>query len=215
MNLPQPPSKLCVSISEKAVCEIFNNKNLREHNFFELRLDLLNCKDIKKLNKLNGEFIITCRSKELCTNKIQFALKLLKEKIFAIDVCTDCNYGKKLKAIAQENNLPIILSYHNYSETPPFDKLFSILERMKAEKADFYKIVTETKSERDAETIMKLYDIAKGGDKLIAFGMGEYTRQTRTEALKKGTPFIFVGTGKHTTAPGQPGFEEMKRIISI
>lgn len=212
MNLPPPPSKLCVSISKKAVCEIFNNKNLREHNFFELRLDLLSCKDIKKLNRLNAKFIITCRNKELCTNKIQYALK--KEKIFAIDVCTDCNYGEKLKAIAQENNLPIILSYHNYSGTPPFDELVSILERMKAEKAAFYKIVTKTKSERDAETIMKLYDIAKGENKLIAFGMGKFARQTRTEALKKGTPFIFVGTGKHTTAHGQPGFEEMKRIVN-
>ncbi len=213
MNLPQPPSKLCVSISKKAVCEFFKNKSLSNHNFFELRLDLLSCKDIKKLKELKGKFIITCGGKELCTSKIHYTIKLFKGKIFAIDVCTDCKYGEKLKTIAGKNNLPVILSYHNYSETPSFNKLISTLKNLETVKADFYKIVTETKSELDAETILKLYDIAKEKNKLVAFGMGKFAKQTRTEALIKGAPFIFVGIEGHKTAPGQPGFEEMKNII--
>jgi 3-dehydroquinate dehydratase-1 len=213
MNSSVPPSKLCISLSKHIVPEIISKNTIIKHNFFELRLDLLTCKDLEKLNNTSGYFIITCRGAKFCSRKINLAITLFKEKIFAIDICADCNYKGKLKDLAKKNTFKTILSYHDYEKTPTFDSLISILEKIENENTDFYKIVTKTHNSKDAERIINLYDITKDRNKLIAFGMGDYAKQTRIEAIKRGAPFIFVGYSQHTTAPGQPSFDEMLKYL--
>ncbi len=108
----------------------------------EIRLDLmeLTVSEISKLFSKEVSLIATCRlekqPKEVCFDKLTAAIKgngpVKKSKIVKyVDIEYDApaEYREAIVALARENGFGVILSYHNFSNTDPFERLLEITGR--------------------------------------------------------------------------------------
>lgn len=107
----------------------------------------------------------------------------------------DCEYGVSLP-----EGTKLILSHHNFEETPDLEALYS---EMKNTPADLYKIAVTPKSTNEA---LKILLFSKSKPDVIAIGMGPYGGITRILA-----PQITYACLDESlkTAPGQLTIQEM------
>jgi 3-dehydroquinate dehydratase type I len=108
-----------------------------------------------------------------------------------------------------------LISYHNFSGTPPFEELKGIIERQLTAGADICKLVTSATAVNDNLKIMRLYGEFTGR-KLVAFGMGEAGTISRVLAPLAGAEFIYASleTGKQS-APGQMTVAQLTEIYRL
>ncbi len=99
----------------------------------------------------------------------------------------------------------LILSCHDFSATPPADRLHDILSRMAASGAHIGKIVTTARQPADVLRVLALQEKARDlGFPLIAFCMGETGRISRLATLYLGGFMTYVAVDEEqATAPGQ------------
>lgn len=170
--------------------------------------------------------IFTCRSymeggfKEIENNT---RLELIKEIILSgkIDVVDmELSSGREniayIKSIAQKNNVALILSYHNFQETPPNE---IIIEKIKQEiysGADIAKIAVMAKNEEDVLNLLISTLKAKQEilNPLITIAMGGIGAITRAAGWLFGSDLTFA-EGEKASAPGQIPIKELKLIIDI
>lgn len=108
----------------------------------------------------------------------------------------------------------LILSYHNFSETPSLDFLKKKVEEGLSLGAKIVKIVTYAKTQEDNLTILDLLELYNG--KITAFAMGKLGLPIRLFAPLFGSKFTYVSLNDETTAPGQISyslFEEVWRRL--
>ncbi len=100
----------------------------------------------------------------------------------------------------------LLLSFHDFMDTPPLNELRNIVREMKGRGADLGKVVTMIKRPEDNLTILSLIPWARKelDFPVIAFGMGEWGKISRVAALLLGAPFVYASmpAGKKA-APGQ------------
>lgn len=94
----------------------------------------------------------------------------------------------------------LILSHHNFEETPDLEALYS---KMKKTPADLYKIAVTPQNSTDA---LKILLFAKTKKDVIAIGMGPYGEITRI--LAQGITYASLDDSQQT-APGQLTIESM------
>ena len=124
-----------------------------------------------------------------------------------VEIDSDPGFIKNIKDHAAKKSCHLILSYHNYDETPPDSTLHEILSSCYELGADVAKIACQSNSRSDAARLLSLYG-AEG--RKIVIGMGEGGRVTRIAALGLGAEFTFAGVSTtQETAPGQYGYKEM------
>lgn len=100
----------------------------------------------------------------------------------------------------------LIVSYHNFTETPSFNTLRAIQDRMAKTNADIYKIVTYPKTRGDVQIINQLIATSQGN--VIFLALGELGRETRHNP-KNYLTYIALGAEKGS-APGQPTIAEIR-----
>ena len=128
-----------------------------------------------------------------------------------IELESDENYKKQLIDTARSCNCKIIISYHNFNETPDVDRLKSIVAQAKTFNPDFIKIVTKALVTDDNSRIFSLCETEKN---LIAFTMGESGKESRIKSLKLGAPFIYAAyEQEQQSAEGQMTLNELKKIL--
>jgi len=112
-----------------------------------------------------------------------------------------------LFVITEENNVSLIISHHNFNETPDAEFLEDIILKAHTKGADIIKIATQINAEKDIEILEKL--LANNPDKnLVIIGMGELGVKTRIEFPKKGSKLTFCSF-QQSTARGQITLKEM------
>ncbi len=101
----------------------------------------------------------------------------------------------------------LIISYHNYEETPA--DLEDLLRTLRSKgKAQYYKIATMATSTLDA---FRMLEFSKKHPDVIGICMGEDGQATRILAPFVGTPIMYAAlTPELKTAPGQLTMEELK-----
>lgn len=111
-------------------------------------------------------------------------------------------------------NTKLVLSYHDFIETPPFRNLVEKFEQGVAKKADIIKIATFAKRESDNHTVMQLLCLAKERRiPLIAICMGTRGKLSRIMGPAMGSYMTFVSLDKDgQSAPGQLTVEEHNLI---
>ncbi len=205
---------LCVSISEPSVKKILNL--IKKSEIAEVRLDLMDLsdQDIEKVFSGGGKIIATCLSGKFSDEQRKNKLKkAIESGASYVDIELDAPDGfkKELVSAAHKRNCKVILSYHNFTGTPPTDELSKMVDASFAEGADIAKIACLANSEADALRILSLYTKHKN---LVALGMGENGRITRVASLLMGAPFSYVSTGTaKETAPGQITEKQMKKVM--
>ncbi len=119
--------------------------------------------------------------------------------------------NKNLRNYLKNAETDILVSWHNFKQTPSISTLKKKLLQMK-KFSNNIKIVTMAKSIYDASKILSLYN--NNDVKLIAFSMGDYGRISRLLCLLLGSPYTYTSLGK-PIAPGQFNVDEIKSIFMV
>lgn len=130
------------------------------------------------------------------------------------EACNDSEYVQKIKQVARKNGKRLILSYHNFQETPENEELLNRLKIAETYGADVAKLAVMPKSEED---VFRLLSITKQADQsmsipVITMAMGELGRISRMLGWLYGSVLTF-GVGVQSSAPGQLPIQDLKQYI--
>ncbi len=207
---------ICVSLADLnfAACR----KALESVECAEIRLDKtrFSREEIAVLFALKPVLIATCRPGP-------FTLDQRREKLATaitagasyVDIEFDAEktFREYLTDIARKNECCVIMSYHNFKETPSPGFLQQILEDCFSRGADIAKIACQVDSQRDCARLLSLYDTDR---KIIALGMGNRGRITRMAAPLLGAPFTYAASVPgHETAEGQFDKDKLENLLKI
>lgn len=177
----------------------------------ELRLDYFKSLDLTALKKLRSHFsipmIFTLRSQiqggnytQPEENRLADIRRLIELKPEYVDLESHVSARFIEEISFQSPETKIILSYHNFTETP--EDLEGIYQEMQKIPACFYKIAVTAGNCLDA---LRLICWAKtSDDTLIAISMGPYGQVSRILGPMIGCPITYASLDEHQeSAPGQ------------
>ena len=205
---------ICVSIIEKNIAQCV--EILGKCKMAELRFDRIHPKisEIKTLLSVKIPIIATCRSGLYSDEqRLEILSEAIKNGATCVDIEIDSaeEYRQKLIATAKCNNCKIIISYHNFSETPDENVLKNIIFQAKKYHPDLIKIATTAQTLADA---IRMVDLQKKNRKIIAFAMGERGTFSRLMSYKCGAPFIYAAYNHDSkSADGQLTVDEIKTFF--
>ncbi|MCF7740662.1 MAG: shikimate dehydrogenase [Candidatus Marinimicrobia bacterium] len=124
----------------------------------------------------------------------------------------DVEYKSDIYESLLENsgNSQIILSHHNFEETPDYGQVKNLAAEMSKTKADILKIIPTANSINDNFKIFRLLQ-SNPNQKLISFCMGIYGHISRVLCKKYGSYLSFAALDKNSqSADGQISVGEMQ-----
>ena len=216
--------KTCASVAEKTPKRLKQTltKALKKSDYAEIRFDFLNPNTVPDALQLIRKDMRKC----VCTlrpvseggkfagsekNRISIMKLIAEYNPFLLDIeLNTLTKNKNLRRYLKNTGTGILVSWHNFKQTPGISVLKKKLAQMK-KFSNNIKIVTMAKSINDATQVLSLY---KNNDtELIAFSMGNYGRVSRILCLFLGSPYTYVSLGK-PVAPGQFSVDEVKSIFT-
>lgn len=179
----------------------------------ELRLDLVNFSDdqLRKIYSLNRNIIATFRTEDEQVMK-QALIKSMDFGAGYIDINTSVEVRTILVEYAMQKGAKVILSYHNFSETPETVFLKQTITRMFNDGANFAKVACMANSKDDSRRVVNLYSDFSN---LIAFCMGKDGQITRVVAPFLGAPFTYASLRGVKTAEGQIDAEQLEILLNM
>lgn len=169
---------------------------------------------LKVKNHTNAPLIFTCRpeyegghfngNEDKRFDFLQYAIEIGYEYL-------DVEYKSTLydNVIENPGDTKIILSYHDFSTTPAYSRLESLVVEMQNACPAFIKLITTAKSINDNFKIFKILRNHKQQN-LIAFCMGIYGEISRVLCKKYGSFLSFASLAKgQESADGQIQINEM------
>ena len=218
---------LAVVIAEKKFEDIpYSLKASKAADLVELRLDYLKQFELSKMKNLikncKKQLIITNRKKSEGgffegneQDRIQILRKAIEYGADYVDI--ECSSDKRyiVDLIKNKNKTKIIVSYHNFKETP--NNLQQIYKNIKKFNPDFIKIVTYANNCIDNFKIFELIKIAdKENKSIIAFCMGSYGQFSRILSLILGSNMTYASLEKgKESADGQLTVRELVEYYRI
>ncbi|AAL81816.1 3-dehydroquinase [Pyrococcus furiosus DSM 3638] len=210
--------KLAGVIIAKTIEEAVKKIKLHEADLYELRVDYLeSMENIELLLPHSNKLIVTVRKVEEGGAKrieeqerLKLFEKFAKIKPAYFDVELYSNIVEDVINLSSKIGSKVILSYHNFSKTPSYQTLQSILDSMIELEPDIIKIVTYARDFRDNIEVIKLYE---NSENLIAFCMGEKGKISRIFSALY-SPFTYVSID-NSVAPGQFTVGEMRKILEL
>lgn len=216
--------RICIPIAETTVKDAI--KAVKEANRFadliELRMDYLKEPELAILLKGRQKpFVVTNRRKEEGGKywvHERRRVKILEEAIDLGAEFVDVEIGTERSLlqslITNKKGTQVILSFHNFQETPSQGELKRLYERMARWKPDLVKIVTFARSWEDNLRILSLIPYArKKNQKILAFCMGEKGKMSRIFAPLMGVVWTYASLNRNrTSAPGQLTVYEMRDV---
>ena len=123
----------------------------------------------------------------------------------------------ELLAATVDSKTRLILSWHDFEDTPSQDELTDILVQMQASGADVGKIITTAHEPADVLRVLSLQEKAYTmGFPLSTFCMGESGRISRFATLYLGGYMTYVALSeKQATAPGQFSAYHFNKLCSL
>jgi 3-dehydroquinate dehydratase-1 len=216
--------KTCASVAEKTPKRLKQTltKALKKSDYAEIRFDFLNPNLVPDALQQIKKDLRKC----VCTlrpvseggkfeggekNRISIIKLIAEYNPFLLDVeLNTLSKNKNLRRYLKNTGTDILVSWHNFKQTPSNSALKKKLTQMK-KISNNIKIVTMAKSINDATRVLSLYK--NNNTKLIAFSMGNYGRISRILCLFLGSPYTYVSLGK-PVAPGQFSVDEVKSIFA-
>jgi len=215
--------KTCASVAEKTPKRLKQTltKALKKSDYAEIRFDFLNPNLVPDALQQIKKDLRKC----VCTlrpvseggkfeggekNRISIIKLIAEYNPFLLDVeLNTLSKNKNLRRYLKNTGTDILVSWHNFKQTPSNSALKKKLTQMK-KISNNIKIVTMAKSINDATQVLSLYK--NNNTKLIAFSMGNYGRISRILCLFLGSPYTYASLGK-PVAPGQFSVDEVKSIF--
>ncbi|MDB6354569.1 type I 3-dehydroquinate dehydratase [Trichococcus sp. K1Tr] len=123
----------------------------------------------------------------------------------------------KLIAEANEKNVKVVLSSHDFFRTPPKEEIVARLVKMQELGADITKIAVMPQSEEDVLTLLAAtleMKKAKADRPCITMSMGKYGVISRLAGELFGSCLTFAAA-KEVSAPGQVSVRDVRSILEI
>ncbi|MCL2133251.1 MAG: type I 3-dehydroquinate dehydratase [Bacteroidales bacterium] len=207
---------LCLSIPALPLPQV--RQLVEKSDMAEIRLDLLRptVQNVQELFAIHGKkMIATCRTG--FHEEIE-RIALLKTAIdfgcayVDLEIDAPITFLQYLIPYAKAKGCKLILSYHNYIDTPSRDSLGETILGAFRCGADIVKIVTMVHDFQDLRLLLGLYE--HSFHNLIIIGMGDEGKISRLAAAFLGAPFTYVSPdGVEATAPGQFSESEMRELL--
>mmetsp|Transcript_17379 Transcript_17379/g.44073 ORF Transcript_17379/g.44073 Transcript_17379/m.44073 type:complete len:237 (-) Transcript_17379:460-1170(-) len=223
---------LCVSVAERSLEDCLRVLDaLGEDEMAEVRVDLISSRaapptagqapglDDDALAKVWAHprrKIATCR--DLATpgftderrQVLEAAMATGTVQLVDLEFEAPQEYREAIAASAKAHGVELIVSYHNYDETPSDEELRRIVDTCFEYGADIAKVAVQAKTTRDSARVLALYSDER---KVVALAMGGPGMISRVAATSLGAPFTFVAqTPEKATAPGQLTLDQMRTI---
>lgn len=213
--------KICTPVTGGTIDEFLDNlgKTQEISDCIELRVDTIRTLSMEHIRTIRDqtkkEAIFTCRSKEeggLFEDPESQRVKMIQRGIglfeyVDIELATVKNHD-----FSCEPTTKIILSYHNFVETPSYWDMQKVIFEMNKYKPDVLKIATMVREEYEVAKLYRLLTNKPHTEDRIVVGMGEKGRITRILAPLLGSFLTFAATPWCESAPGQIMVEEMKNV---
>lgn len=222
MNTP----KLCIPVTGTTIEELVSNAKAAQQaaDCIEIRADAVESlapDQVAVIRKAcHKETIFTCRhSSEGGFNKITETTRhdILQAAIDAKFEYVDIELKTfEARGFTVTKPTKLILSFHDFLETPTYWDLTKIIDDMKSFHPDVMKIATMVNSEKDVVTLTRVLVNKLPHDQMIVLGMGEHGRITRLMQPFLGGYLTYVSLDK-ATAPGQidiKTFQDLYKTIS-
>lgn len=150
-------------------------------------------------------------------NKVELICSVCKYSAVAFvdyEACHDVTFINKVKHHAKENEKQLILSYHNFRETPANDLLIKRLKKAEELGADVAKLAVMPKNQED---VFRLLEVTHQADAtlqipIVTMSMGNVGKISRLFGWIYGSAITF-GSGVHQSAPGQIPLKELRHFI--
>lgn len=236
-NKKQPPY-ICVPITGKTDTEIFAQlEEILQHapdliewraDFFEHLQDEESTINIvhKIKEKANIPLLFTIRAEheggEKITlsddEKVNIITKICRETavdIVDFETSNERRFVEAVRDAASESKKQLILSYHNFTETPDNEALIDRAKQAETLGANMIKLAVMPKSKAD---VFRLLEITRKIDEMfhlpiITMSMGEIGKLSRIIGWAFGSIVTF-GVGVESSAPGQINVEKLRHAIN-
>ncbi len=226
MKLKRIPS-ICVSVFDEDVKTLVEKVNEIDADLIEIRADYIKNINIETIKFLienidnDNPKIFTLRSKIEggFYNGDEFSrIKLISKAIgnfelIDIEISTREEYLKNIIKEAKENDTDVIISYHNFKETPDENILKSIIDKERNLGANICKVATHMKDGRDLLKMFKIL-LEYNNNDLCLLGMGDIGMITRILFPYFGSVIVYSYYDR-PTAKGQLHVDDMKYIFNI
>ncbi len=214
----------CLPIIKNTKQEVLSELKTSGYDYYEIWLDYIEDFDEDFLmnitNKFKGKLILLFRRLDL--EKIKFTIQerqriismLLRLVVYLdIDFLTqheDLEFLKK-----QNGNIKLILSFHNYKETPRLNCLVDLVSKMRNYNPDIYKFSTFCQNEEATLTLLSLLlKLKESKLKYIILGMGEKGVITRIVGPIWGSEISFAPKNlRESSARGQLNKKQLELIL--
>jgi 3-dehydroquinate dehydratase-1 len=216
--------KICVSIATTGDVSLLKEQADRAFSlgadFAEIRFDFVSSNRmqaaIDAVTGIRSKAVFTLRSKDQGgkfagseQERIEWLKKLAEQKPMLLDVELDTiKENDELAGFLEKT--PILVSWHNFQQTPPSDELADILSEMRIY-SNYVKVVTTAKSVEDSLRLLELYESTTGLHPVI-FAMGDAGIVSRILCTIVGNaPFTYTSLEK-AVAPGQLTVKQMRKL---
>ena len=206
---------ICISVGKRSqLADI----ELLKVDFIELRLDLIQGDPEELFSLLPDDLsiIATCRPGVYSESQRASLLKEcinLGSSFIDIEIESSASYVDELSSFASLKGSGVIVSYHNFQQTPDPAELQRILKTCYAMGGNIAKIATQVNDQQDIRKLLSLFEVE--GRKVVV-GMGSMGRITRIMSPYLGAEFTFASISREgETAPGQLTVTQLKEIYNM
>jgi 3-dehydroquinate dehydratase type I len=220
--------RICICIAENSLegARAAIDKAMPHADLIEIRADYLGETELEPiLIQRTKPFIVTNRRKEeggRFEGEDSERLEMLKQAMDLGADYIDVEVGSEevlLQSLIDEQRknrekTELVLSYHDFRETPSSPALYDLFDRMVEIKAEIVKIVTFAQSYEDNLRILSLIPYAKKrGQEIIALCMGEKGKISRILAPMMGAVWSYASSSHgRGSAPGQLTAQELREL---
>ncbi|MFQ5862182.1 MAG: shikimate dehydrogenase [Candidatus Brocadiales bacterium] len=211
---------LCIPITATTTKEALRDMHSASElaDLLELRLDYIKAPDVETLiERKPRPVIVTCRPEReggRFTGPEDKRIALLEKAVDLGAEYVDIEHDSAVGEFVERAGTKVIVSYHNFSETPADTELREIRQRLTDTGAHVVKIVTFAQKITDN---LRLFRLLEGARTLtVAFCMGELGQVSRILAPKYGSFLSFASLGKgKESAPGQLSVRELLDVYNF
>lgn len=226
-SLPRTLPRICVALGFPTPAQL-NRAAEREYKdgntFLELRLDYLTspAAGITLIEQFHRKYpeaylLATCRHRANhghFSGSIDQQIEILRDAgaagATAVDLEIESAEKVKSAAALLRQSAPLVVSYHNFTNTPVLEPIRRRVARIPA---DAYKIITTARKPMDNMRMIEFVREGLGTTPLIAFSMSEIGVATRILATGSGCLYTYAAPDQEEgTAPGQVSSKLMRGL---
>ena len=193
----------------------------RPPDFFELRLDALrdSLGEVERaLPRLRAPLILTARhplegglGSLAAGAQRMLLLRFLEHGTFVDLELRSVRQFKPLLEEFRHRDIGLILSHHNFRQTPPPGRLHGLAKSAAVFHPAIFKIATRTDTSAQLARLVSFFKESQGGPiPIAAMGMGKLGLASRRQLDRLGSALTYVALGE-ANAEGQPTLGQLRR----